>query len=102
MTSLSALKSLTIKGCLLIKSLPEMKWNWQALPHLTTLIIDGFGNEGNMESFLKEGLLPTSITSLEIHDFARLRGLDKNGLTQLTSLQTLELESDFGCYTKLN
>ncbi|KAF4371548.1 hypothetical protein G4B88_008263 [Cannabis sativa] len=109
MTSLSALKSLTIKGCLLIKSLPEgglsvslcglaisydvflkMKWNWQALPHLTTLIIDGFGNEGNMESFLKEGLLPTSITSLEIHDFAKLRGLDKNGLTQLTSLQTLE------------
>ncbi|KAM6547030.1 hypothetical protein CsatB_027766 [Cannabis sativa] len=112
MTSLSALKSLTINGCPLIKSLPEgglsvslcglaisydvflkMKWNWQALPHLTTLIIDGFGNEGNMESFLKEGLLPTSITSLEIHDFAKLRGLDKNGLTQLTSLQTLYISS---------
>ncbi|KAF4348290.1 hypothetical protein G4B88_025044 [Cannabis sativa] len=96
--SLVELTSLSIINCGSFVSFPnggliapKMKWNWQALPHLTTLIIDGFGNEGNMESFLKEGLLPTSITSLEIHDFARLRGLDKNGLTQLTSLQTLDV-----------
>ncbi|KAM6567916.1 hypothetical protein CsatA_027044 [Cannabis sativa] len=109
MTSLSSLESLTIKYCPLIKSFPDgglpvslssldmsygellrMKWNWQTLPHLTTVVI--FGNkEEDVESFPKEGLLSTTITSLEIWSFRRLRGLDKNGLTQLTSLQTLHV-----------
>ncbi|KAM6567871.1 hypothetical protein CsatA_026999 [Cannabis sativa] len=113
MTSLSGLKSLTIGGSPLIKSFPEgglpvslssldlsydellrMKWNWRTLPHLTTLFIDGDGIEEDVESFPKEGLLPTTITYLDIRSFKRLRGLDKNGLTQLTSLQTLEI---FNC-----
>ncbi|XP_060960345.1 putative disease resistance protein At3g14460 [Cannabis sativa] len=115
MTSLSALKELTIRYCPLIKSFPEgegglpvslcelntsydellrMKWNWQTLPHLTTLFIDGDGIEEDVESFPKEGLLPTTITDLEIWSFRRLRGLDKNGLTQLTSLQVLRI---FNC-----
>ncbi|XP_060961075.1 putative disease resistance protein At3g14460 [Cannabis sativa] len=112
MTSLSSLESLTIDGCPLIKSFPEgglpvslsslcisygqllrMKWNWQTLPHLTTLRINGYGIEEDVESFPKEGLLPNTITYLEISSFRRLRGLDKNGLTQLTSLQTLYIRN---------
>uniref|UniRef100_A0A803Q442 Uncharacterized protein n=1 Tax=Cannabis sativa TaxID=3483 RepID=A0A803Q442_CANSA len=112
MNSLSSLKSLTIKYCPLIEPLPEgegglpvslssltissdiffrMKWNWQTLPHLTHLSIYGYGIEEDMESFPEKGLLPTTIISLTIWYFAKLRGLDKNGLTQLTSLQTLEI-----------
>ncbi|KAM6567876.1 hypothetical protein CsatA_027004 [Cannabis sativa] len=113
MTSLSSLESLSIDGCPLIKSFPEgglpvslcelntsydevlrMKWNWQILPHLTSLFIDGDGIEEDVESFPKEGLLPTTLTFLYISRFAKLRGLDKNGLTQLTSLQVLRI---FNC-----
>ncbi|KAM6547063.1 hypothetical protein CsatB_027799 [Cannabis sativa] len=113
MTSLSSLKSLTIIGCPLIETSPEngmpaslselfisydeflrIKWNWQALPHLIHLTISGYGNEEDMESFPEEGLLPTTISHLGIKDFAKLRGLDKNGLTQLTYLETLEI---FNC-----
>ncbi|KAM6547035.1 hypothetical protein CsatB_027771 [Cannabis sativa] len=116
MSSLSALKSLLIMHCRLIEPFPEdererslpvslsrlvisydvflrMKWNWQTLPHLTSLCIDGYGIEEDVESFPEEGLLPTTITSLSISFFAKLRGLDKDGLTQLTSLQTLYIHS---------
>ncbi|KAM6547068.1 hypothetical protein CsatB_027804 [Cannabis sativa] len=108
MSSLSSLESLVILDCPLIKSFPEgglpvslssldlsydallrMEWNWQTLPHLTTLTINGYGIEEDVESFPKEGLLPTTITSLRFYDFAKLKRLDKNGLTQLTSLQAL-------------
>ncbi|XP_060960360.1 putative disease resistance protein At3g14460 [Cannabis sativa] len=110
MAILSALNELEIIDCPLLEPFPEdarerslpvtlsslvisydellrMKWNWQTLPHLTYLSISG--NEEDMESFPEEGLLPTTITSLSISFFSKLRGLDKNGLTQLTSLQTL-------------
>ncbi|KAM6550199.1 hypothetical protein CsatB_000011 [Cannabis sativa] len=50
-----------------------------------------FGNKEDMEPFSEEGLLPTTITSLSIMSFAKLRSLDKNGLRQLTSLKTLEI-----------
>ncbi|KAM6567913.1 hypothetical protein CsatA_027041 [Cannabis sativa] len=108
MTSFSALERLEMRNCPLIETFPEgglpvslsclcityfvllrMEWNWKTLPHLTTLIIDGYGNEEDMESFPEEGLLPPTITHLGICYFAKLRGLDKNGLSQLTSLQTL-------------
>ncbi|XP_060961079.1 putative disease resistance protein At3g14460 [Cannabis sativa] len=83
MTSLSSLESLTISKCPLIGTLPEdglpvnlsilhisydellrMKWNWKTLPHLTTLSINGYGIEEDVESFPEEGLLPTTITEL--------------------------------------
>ncbi|KAM6567912.1 hypothetical protein CsatA_027040 [Cannabis sativa] len=110
MTSLSALKHFNITDCPLIEPFPggegglpvslceldiscdvflRMKWNRQTFPHLTSLRIDG--REEDMESFPEEGLLPTTISHLEIWRFSKLKGLDKNGLTQLTSLQTLEI-----------
>ncbi|XP_062114737.1 putative disease resistance protein At3g14460 [Humulus lupulus] len=108
MTSLSSLKSLTIGSCPLIKTIPEgglpislsklginyhqllrMKWNRQTLPNLRDVIVDG--DEEDLESFPEEGLLPATITSLTIHRFSKLRGLDKNGLSQLTSLQQLHI-----------
>ncbi|KAM6547031.1 hypothetical protein CsatB_027767 [Cannabis sativa] len=116
MTSLSSLEWLVILYCPLIELCPEgegglpvslsrlvisydellrMKWNWQTLPHLTNFTIHGYVTEEDVESFPKEGLLPTTITDLGIFDFAKLRGLDKNGLTQLTSLQTLKVLNCF-------
>ncbi|KAM6567914.1 hypothetical protein CsatA_027042 [Cannabis sativa] len=114
MTSLSALNEFEVIGCLLMEPFPEgedegegglpvslsrlrisydvllkMKWNWQTLPHLTILHI--LGNREDMEPFPEEGLLPTTITSLSIMSFAKLKILDKNGLRQLTSLKTLEI-----------
>ncbi|KAM6550151.1 hypothetical protein CsatB_021827 [Cannabis sativa] len=109
-TILSALNELEIIDCPLLEPFPEdarerslpvtlsslvisydellrMKSNWETLPHPTYLSISG--NEEDMESFSAEGLLPTTITSLSISFFSKLRGLDKNGPTQLTSLQTL-------------
>ncbi|XP_062113509.1 putative disease resistance protein At3g14460 isoform X1 [Humulus lupulus] len=108
MTSLSSLKSLTIESCSLIKTIPEgglpislstlginyhqllrMKWNRQTLPHLRVVTVEG--DEEDLESFPEERLLPATITSLSIHRFSKLRGLDKNGLSQLTSLQQLHI-----------
>ncbi|KAM6547119.1 hypothetical protein CsatB_027855 [Cannabis sativa] len=108
MSSLSSLESLTIKDCLLIETILEggmpislsklcmsydellwVKWNWQTLSHVKHVTIEEC--EEDMESFPKEGLLPPTITHLEIISFSKLRGLDKNGLAQLTSLQTLEI-----------
>ncbi|XP_062113804.1 putative disease resistance protein At3g14460 [Humulus lupulus] len=106
MTSLSSLKSLTIESCPLIKTIPEgglpislsklrinyhqllrMKWNRQTLPNLRDVRVEG--DEEDLESFPEEGLLPATITILRIFSFPKLRGLDKNGLSQLTSLQQL-------------
>ncbi|XP_062113820.1 putative disease resistance protein At3g14460 [Humulus lupulus] len=108
MTSLSSLKDLTIRGCLLVETIPEgglpislsklwinyhqllrMKWNRQTLPHLRNVTVEGYKED--LESFPEEGLLPATITSLSINYFPKLRGLDKNGLSQLTSLQQLHI-----------
>ncbi|KAM6547062.1 hypothetical protein CsatB_027798 [Cannabis sativa] len=111
MTSLLSLESLAIVDCPLMETFPKgegglpvslstleiscdvfqrMKCNCQTLPHLTNLSIGGNFSE-DVESFPVKGLLPTTITSLEIWGFSELRGLDKNGLGQLTSLQTLSI-----------
>ncbi|XP_062113749.1 putative disease resistance protein At3g14460 [Humulus lupulus] len=110
MTSLSSLKVLAIRGCLLVETIPEgglpislstlginyhqllrIKWNWQTLPNLRDVSVHG--DEEDLESFPEEGLLPDTVTSLSIHTFPKLRGLDKNGLSQLTSLQQLTIWS---------
>ncbi|KAF4346110.1 hypothetical protein G4B88_016049 [Cannabis sativa] len=95
MTSLSALNDFEVIDCPLMEPFLKMKvvcllvcqdfeypmmmkWNWQTLSHLTILHI--LGNKEDMEPFPEEGLLPTTITSLSIMSFAKLRSLDKNGL----------------------
>ncbi|KAM6550148.1 hypothetical protein CsatB_021824 [Cannabis sativa] len=110
MISLSSLESLIIRDCPLIEPCPEnegglpvslstlnisydaflrLKWNWQTSPHLTFICI--FGNKEDTESFPEEGLLPTTLTHLSIISFAKLKSLDRNGFTQLTSLRTLKI-----------
>ncbi|XP_062113828.1 putative disease resistance protein At3g14460 [Humulus lupulus] len=110
MTSLSSLKSLEMRGCPLVETIPEgglpislstlrinyhqllrIKSNWQTLPNLRNVIVEG--DEEDLESFPEEGLLPATVTSLAIDTFSILRGLDKNGLSQLTSLQRLYILS---------
>ncbi|XP_062113515.1 putative disease resistance protein At3g14460 isoform X2 [Humulus lupulus] len=110
MTSLSSLKYLKIEGCSLLKTIPEgglpislsslrinyhqllrIKWNWQTLPNLMIVTVNG--DEEDLESFPEEGLLPDTITILLFYNFPKLRGLDKNGLSQLTSLQQLRIIS---------
>ncbi|XP_062113885.1 putative disease resistance RPP13-like protein 1 [Humulus lupulus] len=68
-----------------------MNWDLQTLSNLKHVRIVGTGED--KESFPEEGLLPATITSLGISTFSKLRALDKNGLKQLTSLQTLEIFS---------
>ncbi|XP_060960347.1 putative disease resistance RPP13-like protein 1 [Cannabis sativa] len=111
MALLSSLKFLILFRCPLIETFPEggmpaslfslwisydellrMKQNWQTLPHLTNLFIGGNYNE-DTESFPEEGLLPPTITFLRIFMFSKLKSLDKNGLRQLTSLQTLDISN---------
>ncbi|XP_062113796.1 putative disease resistance protein At3g14460 [Humulus lupulus] len=108
MISLSSLKSLEMRGCPLVETIPEgglpislsklgiyyhqllrIKWNWQTLPNLRNVTVDGYKED--LESFPEKGLLPATITSLSIDGFSKLRGLDKNGLSQLTSLQQLDI-----------
>ncbi|XP_062114736.1 putative disease resistance protein At3g14460 [Humulus lupulus] len=108
MTSLSSLKDLKIERCPLVETIPEgglpislstlrinyhqllrIKWNWQTLPNLRNVTVDRYKKD--LESFPEEGLLPATITSLSIENFSKLRGLDKNGLSQLTSLQKLDI-----------
>ncbi|XP_062114638.1 putative disease resistance protein At3g14460 [Humulus lupulus] len=110
MASLSSLKTLTIKNYPLIETFPEggppismssleisyrkflvMKWNEQTLPHLRDVTIRGEGED--IESFPEEGLLPATITSLDIHFFQELESLDKNGLGQLKFLEVLKISS---------
>ncbi|XP_062113836.1 putative disease resistance protein At3g14460 [Humulus lupulus] len=104
MTSLSSLETLEINGCPLIETIPEggmpsslstlricyeflrAKWNWQTLPHLKNIITFGDGEE----SFPGEGLLPANITNLGV-SFSKLKWLNKSGLSQLSSLQTLQV-----------
>ncbi|XP_062113812.1 putative disease resistance protein At3g14460 isoform X1 [Humulus lupulus] len=108
MASLSSLKTLTIKNCPLIETSPEggppismssleisyrqflmMKWNELTLPHLRDVTIRG--EEEDIESFPEEGLLPATITSLDIYCFRELKSLDKNGLGQLKFLEVLKI-----------
>nr|KYP32068.1 Putative disease resistance protein At3g14460 family [Cajanus cajan] len=60
---------------------------WPSMDMLTDLIIWGLCD--GIKSFLKEDLLPLSLTSLSVHDFSSIEMLDCKGLLHLTSLQTL-------------
>ncbi|XP_024030747.1 putative disease resistance RPP13-like protein 1 [Morus notabilis] len=68
-----------------------MRWNLQGIPNLTTFRITTCTFENNLESFPEEGLLPSTITELQIWDLEWLKTLDSNGLQQLTSLTSLSI-----------
>nr|CAN66640.1 hypothetical protein VITISV_013554 [Vitis vinifera] len=81
----SNLCELTIRNC--NKLTPEVDWGLQRMASLTHLEIVG-GCE-DVESFPKDCLLPSGLTSLRIIKFPKLKSLDSKGLQRLTSLTTL-------------
>ena len=68
---------------------PQVEWGLARLTSLTNFIING-GCE-DMELFPKECLLPSSLTSLSIHNLPNLKSLHSGGLQQLTSLEELHI-----------
>ncbi|RVW67003.1 putative disease resistance RPP13-like protein 1 [Vitis vinifera] len=81
----SNLCELQIRKC--NKLTPEVDWGLQRMASLTHLEIVG-GCE-DAESFPKDCLLPSGLTSLRIIKFPKLKSLDSKGLQRLTSLRTL-------------
>ncbi|XP_034701748.1 putative disease resistance RPP13-like protein 1 [Vitis riparia] len=81
----SNLCELKIRNC--NKLTPEVDWGLQRMASLTHLEIVG-GCE-DVESFPKDCLLPSGLTSLQIIKFPKLKSLDSKGLQRLTSLTTL-------------
>ena len=67
-----------------------MDWGLKRLHSFTTLILSNLASDFRaVESFPKENLLPSSLTTLFIGGFQSLRSLDNMGLQHLTSLQQL-------------
>lgn len=62
-------------------------WDLQGLPSLRSFRIKGTCKDG--ESFPEEWLLPSSLTSLYIHEFVNLKSLNGDAIHQLTSLENL-------------
>uniref|UniRef100_A0A0R0KLK3 Disease resistance RPP13-like protein 1 n=1 Tax=Glycine max TaxID=3847 RepID=A0A0R0KLK3_SOYBN len=62
---------------------------WPSMGMLTRLTVAGRCD--GIKSFPKEGLLPPSLTSLELYELSNLEMLDCTGLLHLTSLQKLSI-----------
>ncbi|KAL5543807.1 hypothetical protein UlMin_007591 [Ulmus minor] len=81
----SNLESLHIWGCKKLGA-QVMHWDWQTLtPCLKRFWIDGYGEE-LLDSFPPEGLLLTSLTSLAISGFRRLKTLNIHAFQHLKDL----------------
>ncbi|XP_017984646.1 PREDICTED: putative disease resistance protein At3g14460 [Theobroma cacao] len=117
MQSLKSLQSLYINKCPALESLPteglpssliilcisfcdkitpQKGWELDNLHSLSHFEIEGGCQE--LESFPEEGLLPTNLNSLRISRLSNLKFLNGEGLQNITSLQTLEIN----CCNKLN
>ncbi|CAJ1978035.1 unnamed protein product [Sphenostylis stenocarpa] len=90
----SCLKLLSIAFC--DKLIPQKDWNLQVLHCLQRFEIES-GCMG-LRSFPMKDLLPVNLKSLYISKFASLEVLDHNGLQQLASLKSLEIN----CCIKLH
>ncbi|KAL5543752.1 hypothetical protein UlMin_007536 [Ulmus minor] len=89
----SNLESLEIWGCKKLAA-QVMHWDLQ-VTCLKSLEIDGCGEE-LLDSFPPEGLLPTSLTSLEIRNFRRLKTLNIHAFQNLRYL-TVEKCEELRC-----
>ncbi|KAL5556226.1 hypothetical protein UlMin_038462 [Ulmus minor] len=81
------LQYLAIRQCEKLLNSNWMSWNLKTLPNLTYFEILG---SGDVTSFPEEGLLPSTLTSLNISSLSSLETLDNSGLGALTSLKQLE------------
>ncbi|RVW24514.1 putative disease resistance protein [Vitis vinifera] len=83
--SVFSINSLRIDNC--DKLTPQVEWGLQGLASLAQVSIRGGCQD--LVSFPKEGLLPSTLTSLVIESLPNLKSLDGKGLQLLTSLKKL-------------
>lgn len=83
------LASFRIQNCKNLK-IPQHKWGLHGLAELQTLVISNVDPFCNQESL---PLLPRTITYLSISNFHNVESLSSMGLQNLTSLETLEINS---------
>ncbi|XP_068339683.1 putative disease resistance RPP13-like protein 1 [Pyrus communis] len=86
----SKLRSLEIWSCKKLMA-NRMRWGLQTLTSLINLGVDfsGCEEEEIVESFPKEGLLPTTLTSLRISGHPNLKTIDGKALRHIISLEEL-------------
>ncbi|KAK1553048.1 hypothetical protein Q3G72_027898 [Acer saccharum] len=86
-----SLQTLTIKNCVNLISPPQNAWGLTNMESLTCLTIECA--QANVNSFPDKGLLPASLTCLQIIGFPGLITLNLSGLQHLTLLKSLEIHS---------
>ncbi|KAK0575178.1 hypothetical protein LWI29_035111 [Acer saccharum] len=86
-----SLQTLTIKNCVNLISPPQNAWGLTNMESLTCLTIECA--HANVNSFPDKGLLPASLTCLQIIGFPGLITLNLSGLQHLTLLKSLEIHS---------
>ncbi|XP_062119316.1 putative disease resistance RPP13-like protein 1 [Humulus lupulus] len=84
-----SLRELTIQGCDKVIA-SRMSWNLRALPNLISFHFGHYKGE-DMASFLEQGFLPATLTSLTIDGIDCLKTLDDKGFQELTSLKELHI-----------
>ncbi|XP_062119312.1 putative disease resistance RPP13-like protein 1 [Humulus lupulus] len=86
-----SLREFTIHSC--DKVIASRKnWNLRALPNLRSFRFGSYKGE-DMVSFLEQGFLPASLTSLTIEGVDCLKTLDDMGFQELTSLKEITISS---------
>ncbi|KAK0574604.1 hypothetical protein LWI29_026112 [Acer saccharum] len=84
-----SLQILTIKNC--VNLTPQIAWGLRNMASLTCLAIECA--YANVTSFPDEGLLPASLTFLQISEFPVLKTLNLSGLQHITLLKDLQIHS---------
>ncbi|KAL5537588.1 hypothetical protein UlMin_044120 [Ulmus minor] len=84
------LQYLQIRKCEKLINSNWMSWNLKTLPNLTSFVI---GGSADATCFPEEGLLPPTLTSLEIRHLSSLESLNNSGLGALISLKQLTINN---------
>ncbi|TXG55929.1 hypothetical protein EZV62_017242 [Acer yangbiense] len=84
-----SLQTLTIQNC--VNLTPQNEWGLRNMASLSCLTIECA--YANVTSFPEDGLLPASLTFLQISEFPVLETLNLSGLQHLTLLKDLQIHS---------
>ncbi|TXG55937.1 hypothetical protein EZV62_017250 [Acer yangbiense] len=85
-----SLQTLTIQNC--VNLTPQNEWGMRNMASLSCLTIECA--YADVTSFPEDGLLPVSLTSLQIGEFPVLEILNLSGLQHLTLLTNLQINCD--------